>query len=69
MGDHIGLRKLASLAADLAGAKAPFEVLKETCVEIDLLIDRTIERPLGAVFYRFAVAADLELSSAPLGHH
>ena len=44
VGNHIGLRELAGLAPDVARTKAPLEVLKETCVEIDLLIDRAAKR-------------------------
>ena len=44
VGNHIRLGKLAGLAADIAGAEAPLEVLKEACVEIDLLVDRAIKR-------------------------
>ena len=36
---------LSSLAANITSTKALLEVLKETCVEINLLIDRAIERP------------------------
>ena len=44
MSNHIGLRELAGLAPDVAGAEAALKVLKETCIEVDLLVDRTIER-------------------------
>jgi ELWxxDGT repeat protein len=46
VGNHIGLRKLAGFASDIARAKAPFEVLKKACVEIDLLVVRTIGQVL-----------------------
>src|SRR6516165_5764472 len=44
MRNHIGLRKLTGLAADITRPEASFEVLKETCIEIDLLVERAIER-------------------------
>src|SRR6266576_2304222 len=44
MGNHVGFRKLARLAAGVAGAKAPFQVLKEGSIEINLAIVRAIER-------------------------
>src|SRR5262245_20888937 len=47
--DYVGLGELAALAADLAAAEAPFEILKERGVEIDLAIDRTVERPHGGL--------------------
>src|SRR5262249_4121083 len=40
----IGLRELAGLAADIASTEALLKVLKETCIEVDLLVDRAIER-------------------------
>src|SRR4051812_43116518 len=42
--DHIGLRELAALAADLAAAETPLEVLEERGVEIDLAVVGTVER-------------------------
>ena len=42
--NHIGLRELAGLAPDVASAEAPLKVLKEACIEVDLLVIRTIER-------------------------
>ena len=42
--NHVGLRELASLTADLASTQTPFEVLKEACVEVDLLVEWAIER-------------------------
>src|SRR5262245_49325108 len=42
--DHVGLRKLAALASDIAAAETSLEILKECSVEIDLLIIRAIER-------------------------
>src|SRR5262245_13251980 len=44
MSNHIGLRELAGLAADIAGTEALLKFLKEACIEVDLLVDRTIER-------------------------
>ena len=41
--NHVGLRELAGLASDVASAEAPFKVLKETCVEVNLLVIRTIK--------------------------
>src|SRR5262249_25443728 len=47
--DHIGLRKLARSAADIAAAKARRDLIEERGVEIDLLISRAIERSHGAL--------------------
>src|SRR6516164_3763313 len=44
MGDHVGLRELAGLAAGVAGAEAPLEILKERGVEINLAVVRAVER-------------------------
>src|SRR6516165_10564155 len=44
MRDHIRLRELASFAADIATLKTPLKVLEEARVEIDLLVNRAIER-------------------------
>ena len=41
--NHIGLRELAGLAADVATTEAPLKVLKEACIEVDLSVVRTIE--------------------------
>ena len=41
---HIRLRKLAGLTSDIASPEATLEVLKEPCVEVDFLVDRTIKR-------------------------
>ena len=41
--NHIGLGELTALAPDLATAEAPFEILKERRVEVDLLIVRTVK--------------------------
>src|SRR5262249_42651190 len=49
VGDHIGLRKLTSFASDVAGSKAPLEVLEEARVEIDFLVERTVKRPHGGL--------------------
>ena len=43
--DHIGLRELAGLAADVAAAEAGRDLIEERGVEIDLLVGRAIERP------------------------
>ena len=51
--NHIGLRELASLAADIASTKAPFEILKETCVEINLLIAATVWGRAGGIIAPF----------------
>src|SRR5262249_5347889 len=42
--DHVGLRELAGFTADIAGPKPSLKILKETCVEVDLLVQRAIER-------------------------
>src|SRR5262249_61475475 len=42
--DHIILRELTGLAANVTGAKPSLKILKETCIEIDLLIQRAIKR-------------------------
>src|SRR5262249_7466662 len=42
--NHISLRELAGLAPDVAGTEALLKVPKEACIEVDLLVDRTIER-------------------------
>src|SRR5262245_45714111 len=47
--NHVGLRELTALAADLAAAETPLEVLKERSVEIDLMVDRAVERPHGGL--------------------
>jgi len=47
VGDHVRLRELATLASNVAAAKAALEIVEKSCVEIDLLIVRTIERPHG----------------------
>src|SRR5262245_61969305 len=47
--DHVGLRKLASPAADGADAKTRGELIEERGVEVDLLIGRAVERSDGAL--------------------
>src|SRR5262245_49070684 len=49
MRDHVGLRELAVLAADLTATETPFEIPKECSVEIDLPIVRTVERTHGGL--------------------
>jgi hypothetical protein len=49
MGDHVSLRELAGLAAGVAGAEPPLEILKERGVEINLAIVRTVEWPHGGL--------------------
>src|SRR5262249_51038947 len=44
MGDHVGLRELAGLAAGVTGAEASLEILKERRVEINLAVVRAVER-------------------------
>src|SRR5215475_2927904 len=44
VGDDIGLRKLARLAADRATSEARLDLTKERRVEVDLLVVRAIER-------------------------
>src|SRR5215831_20876243 len=56
MRDHIALGKLASLVAD-AAAEARRDLIEERGVEIDLLVDRTIEWSHLAL--RFSAATDL----------
>jgi hypothetical protein len=46
VGDHVGLGESAAGASGIAGTKSPLQLLEEQVVEIDLLIDRTIERPV-----------------------
>src|SRR5215831_5321009 len=45
VGNHVGFRELARLAAGIAGAKPPLQVLKEGRIEINLAIVRTVEWP------------------------
>ena len=59
--DHVGLRELAGLAADVAAAEAGRDLLEERGVEIDLLVRRAIERPHGAL--RDSAAAGLRLAA------
>src|SRR5258705_7290443 len=47
--DHIGLRELAGLAADVAAAEAGGDLVEERGVEIDLLVGRAVERPHRAL--------------------
>src|SRR5260221_2334137 len=47
MRDHIGLRELAGVAANIATAEAPLKVLEEARVQIDLLSNRAIELTHG----------------------
>jgi hypothetical protein len=49
VGNHVRLRKLARFAPDIASPKAPLEVLKEACVEVDFLVDGTIKRTHGGL--------------------
>src|SRR4051794_33053249 len=49
VGNHVGFRELARLAAGVAGAKAPFQVLEEGRIEINLAIVRTVEWPHGGL--------------------
>src|SRR5215471_10599492 len=42
--DHIGLRELTGLAANVTGAEPSLKILKEACIEVDLLIQRAIKR-------------------------
>ena len=49
MRDHIGLRELAGLAADIAAAEAGRDLAEERSVEIDLLVARAVERPHRAL--------------------
>src|SRR5215471_8072193 len=47
--DHVGLRKLARPAADIAAAEACRDLIEERGIEIDLLVGRTVERSHGAL--------------------
>src|SRR5512144_1543845 len=49
MRNHIGLGKLAGLAADVAAAKAGRDLIEERGIEIDLLVGRAIKRSHGAL--------------------
>jgi ATP/maltotriose-dependent transcriptional regulator MalT len=62
--DHIGLRELAGLAADIAAAKPRLDILEERRVEIDLLVSRTIERAHRAL----RGAAALGVGAAAVEH-
>src|SRR5262249_60499764 len=44
MRDHIGLRKPARRAADVAAAETRRDLIEERGVEVDLLIGRAVER-------------------------
>src|SRR3984957_2405029 len=48
VGDHISLGEFAGLAAGIAALEARLDLLEERGIEIDLLVDRAIERPHGA---------------------
>ena len=43
VGNHVSLRELTALAADIAASEAPRKVPEEGGVEIDLLVIRTVE--------------------------
>ncbi len=47
--DHIGLREQARLAAGITAAEAGGDLVEERGVEIDLLVDRAVERPHRAL--------------------
>src|SRR5512133_1886135 len=49
MGNHVSFRELARLAAGVAGAKPPFQVLKEGRIEINLAIVWAVEWPHGGL--------------------
>jgi hypothetical protein len=49
MGDHVSLRELAGLAADVAGSEPSLEILEERGVEVNLAIVRTVEWPHGGL--------------------
>src|SRR5262249_4913625 len=62
--DHIGLRELASLAADVATAEAGGDLIEEGGIEINLVVGRAVERPHGALRDAAAVGA----GRAPVQH-
>src|SRR6266545_4072758 len=64
--DHVGLRKLASLAADIAAAEARRDLIEERGVEINLLVGRTVERSHGAA--RFSAATGLRRAAIEHQH-
>ena len=43
--DHVGLRELATLASNIATAKSPLDILEKRSVQVNLLVERTVERP------------------------
>jgi hypothetical protein len=47
--DHIGLGELTALAANVASVETLFKILEEACVEINLLVQRTVERADGGL--------------------
>src|SRR6516225_9794392 len=49
MCDDIGLRELAALAAGVAASEASLQVLKEARIEINLVVDRAVERTHGGL--------------------
>ena len=68
VGDHIGLRELAGLA--VAAFEAGLDLAKERGIEIDLLIDRAVERPhraRGRAAARIGAAAVHHQRRRPVG--
>src|SRR5262245_11282441 len=49
MRDDIGLGELTAFASDITTAEPPLKILKERSVQIDLAIDRTVERTHGGL--------------------
>ena len=58
VGDHIGLRELAGLATRVAPVESALKVPKERRIEIDLAIERAVERAHGGLSKSAARARD-----------
>ena len=63
--DHVGLRELARLAADVAAAESGRDLIEERGVEIDLLVGRAIERPHGGLRRAAALSVRSRRGRAP----
>src|SRR5262249_52162333 len=64
--DHVGLRKLACLAADVATVETRRDLIEERGVEIDLAVSGTVERSHGAL--RFSAASGVRCAAIKNGH-